>query len=110
MSRLPEFTPAGLLPPGDYPLTLQQLRTSVLVDGPGGARRWDTEWRLQLVENLAILASQLWQVGVRDIYIDGSFVEDKAHPNDIDGYFTCDLYHLATGKLEAELAQLSRCW
>ena len=107
---VPGFTSAGLLPPGDYSLTLAELRASLLVIGPGGTRRWDDQWRLHLVENLAILAAQLWRVGVQDIYINGSFVEDKAHPNDIDGYFTCNLYALATGKLESELAKLDDIW
>lgn len=49
------------------------------------------------------MVRQLWQVGVTEIFIDGSFVEDKAHPNDIDGYFECELLHLASGELEREL-------
>jgi hypothetical protein len=42
-------------------------------------------------------------VRIRTIFIDGSFVEDKDHPNDIDGYFECDLMRLATGELQREL-------
>lgn len=38
-----------------------------------------------------------------EIFIDGSFVEDKEHPNDIDGYFECELKRLASGELEREL-------
>jgi hypothetical protein len=30
-------------------------------------------------------------------------VEDKDHPNDIDGYFVCDLMQLATGELARRL-------
>ena len=59
---LPEFTTDGLLPPGDYPLTLDELRRSALVTG-SVAGGWNAAWRSQLVENLAILAGQLWQVG-----------------------------------------------
>jgi hypothetical protein len=40
------------------------------------------------------------------IFIDGSFVEDKDHPNDIDGYFVGDLRRLATGDLQRELNAL----
>jgi len=58
---------------------------------------------LQLVNNLEILARQLWQVGVRDIFADGSFAEDKDHPNDIDGYFVCALDPLRTGELPRRL-------
>ena len=48
------------LPPGDYPLTIEELRDSFLVGGPQGAGRgWDAAWRLKLVNNLEILARQL---------------------------------------------------
>jgi len=101
---LSTFTEEGLLLPGDYLLTLDELRASLLVLGPGGARpNWDSGWRSRLVDNLEVLVNQLWQIGVRDIFIDGSFVEDKDHPNDIDGYFVCDLRELASGELQRRL-------
>lgn len=102
---LPEFTTDGLLPPGDYPLTLDELRRSALVTG-SVAGGWNAAWRLQLVENLAILAGQLWQVGITEIFLDGSFAESKGCPNDIDGYFPCDEDFLASGALESELNRL----
>ena len=102
---LPAFTADGLLPPGDYPLSLAQLQASMLVHGPGGPT-WDSAWRAKLVENLAILVQQLWAVGIKDIWIDGSFVEAKDHPNDIDGYFVCDLAYLASGRLQQALNAL----
>lgn len=103
---LPGFTEAGLLPAADYPLTLQGLRRSLLVRGDGLSSAWDAEWRLRLVDNLAVLANQLWAVGIEEVFVDGSFAEDKAHPNDIDGYFCCELNRLASGELERELNQL----
>jgi len=104
---LPPFTADGLLPAGDYPLTLDELRSSVLVRGPTNrGATWDSEWRLELVERLALVAKQLWTVGIDDIFIDGSFTEDKDHPNDIDGYFVCDLAELASGRLEDALNRL----
>ena len=109
MSRnklLPEFSPEGLLPPGDYVLTLSELRESLLVHGPVGTNAiagWDVDWRLHLVKNLSILCHQLWQVGITEIFVDGSFAEDKCRPNDIDGYFECDLHQLASGQLERDL-------
>lgn len=93
-----------MLPPGEYELTLEQLRTSMLVVGPEGLReRWDDYWRATLVDNLAIMVGQLRQVGITEIFIDGSFTEDKDHPNDIDGYFVCDMMRLARGDLERDL-------
>jgi hypothetical protein len=107
--RLPDFTPDGLLPVGDFLLSLEELAESSLVHGPADVSRapnWDAFWRGQLVANLGILVRQLWQVGVTEIFIDGSFVEDKEHPNDIDGYFECELRRLASGDLQRELNQL----
>lgn len=101
---LPGFTIEGYLPPGDYPMTLAQLGVSMLVEGPPeGYPNWDREWRARLVENLGVLVEQLWQVGIEEIFVDGSFVEDKEHPNDIDGYFVCELRDLASGDLQRRL-------
>jgi hypothetical protein len=101
---LPPFNKAGLLPPGDYPLTIPELLASHLVTGAGvDSPTWDRDWRRVLVGNLEILASQLWQAGISKIFIDGSFVEAKDHPNDIDGYFECRFVDIATGRLPQTL-------
>jgi hypothetical protein len=110
---IPDFDADGLLPPGDYEVSFEELRQSPLVTG--GAKRlenWDTVWRAQLVRNLEILTEQLWLVGIRDVFADGSFVEDKSHPNDIDGYFVCDLQPLISGELARQLNLLdpSKIW
>ena len=112
---LPSFTHEGTLPPGDYTLSLEQLQDSILVLGPGPPKDhlvWDAAWRLQLVTNLRVLVDQLWRIGISEIYIDGSFVEDKDHPNDIDGYFVCDAFRFATGALEHHLNRIdpAKCW
>lgn len=110
---LPAFDDFGLLPPGDYRLTLDELKQSMLVTGPDDHREpWDAEWRGHLVENLGVLVQDLWAADIVDIFIDGSFVEDKAHPNDIDGYFECDLMRFATGDLQRQLNSLNehRIW
>lgn len=85
---IPEFDARGLLPPGDYPITFSELRLSPLVENE--LEGWHRDWRLQLVNQAEVLIKQLWEVGVDTIVLDGSFVEDKLRPNDIDGYFTCD--------------------
>ena len=103
-TTLPGFTADGLLPKGDYKLTLDALRSSMLVRGPAkGHPNWDRAWRSMLVEGLEVLVRQLWLVGITEIFVDGSFAEDKDHPNDIDGYFECELDRLASGELEREL-------
>lgn len=104
---LPPFNADGVLPPGDVVLSLDELRASALVEGPGANYPcWDRAWRAKLVDNLAIMVGQLHAVGIAEIFVDGSFVEDKDHPNDIDGYFECDLRYLASGRLERDLNAL----
>ena len=103
------FNSRGLLNPRDYPMTFDDLRTSLLVVGPGDDIEpdWDCHWRLYLVSQAEILVNQLWQVGVTEIFLDGSFVEEKARPNDIDGYFVYDdLMDFANGDFERKLNQI----
>ena len=107
--KIPDFDENGLLPVGDYEVTLTELRASILVRGPRDRIKypnWDAIWRLWLVDPLEMMVNQLWTVGVRKIYINGSFVEDKDHPNDIDGYFVCDRGELASGRLVSALNRL----
>ncbi len=80
----------AMLAPGDHPMSIDDLLRSDLVLGPPSREKWDRDWRSHLVDNLEILAGQLWRVGIEEIYIGGSFVEAKDHPADIDGYFVCD--------------------
>jgi hypothetical protein len=104
MTSVPSFDSQGLLPAGDYELTFADLRSSPLVLGVGDAASvWDTAWRSALVDNLEVMTRQLWAVGIRDVFADGSFVEEKDHPNDIDGYFVCALEDLASGELARKL-------
>jgi hypothetical protein len=106
---LPSFTSEGLLPAGDYRLTIDELRKSHLITGEfseHGVDIWDREWRLRLLDNASLLVHQLWQVGIENIFIDGSFVEDKSHPGDIDGYFECDFYYFATGQFHKDINAL----
>ncbi|WP_290876410.1 hypothetical protein [Gracilimonas sp.] len=100
-----KFTNNGLLPPGDYELTFRQLRKSILVSGPAKPEipNWDKSWRSWLVNQAEMLVKQLWQIGITDIYLDGSFVEAKPRPNDIDGYFECDLSEFASGHIQRQL-------
>ncbi len=74
MSPLPTFTQDGVLPAGDYVLTLPELAISPLVVGWREGREWDVRWRQTLVENLSTMVGHLERAGVRDIFIDGSFV------------------------------------
>jgi hypothetical protein len=101
-----EFNEHGLLPYGDYEVTFAELRSSLLVVGDGSDAGWDTAWRLKLVGQCETMVQQLWKVGLTEVFLDGSFVESKIRPNDIDGYFVCDVFRLASGALERELNAL----
>ncbi|MCL2700364.1 MAG: hypothetical protein FWE88_01570 [Phycisphaerae bacterium] len=107
--KIPAFTNDGLLPPGEYEVSFEELRKSVLVLGPGDLGEfslWGSEWRRLLVNNLEILTRQLWQVGVREVFVDGSFAEDNNHPGDIDGYFVCEPGSLHEDGLQKQLNAL----
>lgn len=93
-SPIPSFDQRGLLPPGDYHVTFNQIRASHLVSGDGSSPTWDSAWRETLVDNCEVMARQLWQAGITNIVLDGSFVEAKDRPSDIDGYFDCDVRQL----------------
>jgi hypothetical protein len=110
MVSLPPFTDDGVLPAGDYVLTLDELLASPLVLGWRQGILWDVPWRRLLVKNLAVLLNHLRQVGIGDVFIDGSFVENKPHPNDIDGYFVCDKDAWFKGELTARLQKLHPIW
>jgi len=107
MSNIPDFNGQGLLPEGDYEVTFDELRASTLVTGPvPGSDNWDSEWRLKLIDNCEKLVNQLYQVGITEIFLNGSFVEEKDHPNDIDGYFECDFSEFVSGHIERELNKI----
>ena len=76
MTTIPDFQADGLLPPGDYEVSFAELRQSILVVGPGNPSKWpnwDAAWRATLVANLEKLTRQLWQVGITEVFADGSF-------------------------------------
>ncbi|MHA0044058.1 DUF6932 family protein [Deinococcus sp. PEB2-63] len=95
VNPIPNFDQRGLLPAGDYHVTFDQIRHSHLVQGDGSSATWDTTWRRSLVDHCEIMVRQLWAAGVTAIVLDGSFVEAKDRPSDIDGYFECDVNGLA---------------
>jgi hypothetical protein len=99
-----QFNRDGLLPPGEHEATFHQLKNSILVHGPDPSLvQWDASWRKYLVDNLEIVARQLWRAGIRKVFANGSFVEHKPHPNDVDGYFECDFEDYDSGRLENRL-------
>jgi hypothetical protein len=102
---IPPFGRDGLLPIGTHRASFTDLRQSHLVVG-SNVPYWDAAHRARLVDNAEVLVGQLWQVGITEVFLDGSFVEAKPRPNDIDGYFEVDVFAFATGKIEMALNAL----
>lgn len=92
-------------------MTLASLRESVLVKGSPAlvALGWNEQWRAGLLDQLETLCGHLWSVGITEIFVDGSFVTDKIHPGDIDGYFICEFDRFRQGQF-AELLSLDSAW
>ena len=93
------------MPVGTHRASFGELRRSPLV-ADSGIPYWDAPWRARLVDNTERLVGQLWQVGITEVFLDGSFVEAKPRPNDIDGYFEVDVVDFATGKIASALNAL----
>ncbi len=97
------FNAAGVLPQ-DYEVTLEEIRQSLLVNGPEPIKpNWDVNWRRNLVDNAEVLVRQLWDAGITTVYLNGSFVQSIGHPGDIDGCFECDYEEWASGALADRL-------
>ena len=101
-----KFDRNGYLPVGDHEMAYSEIIESVLVCNPARPE-WDHSWRLLLLDRFMILAAELWQVGITDIFLDGSYVEEKDHPNDIDGYFVCDFKRFIHKSLHRDLNALN---
>lgn len=115
MAGLPEFDADGYLPVGVHELAMDELTESGLVLGfrePKDAPNWDPTWRMELAGNLIVLCNQLKSVGITEVVIGGSFVENKDHPNDINGFFPCDYRLIASGDLVRDLNLIDphACW
>ena len=74
---IPRFTDEGLLPPGVHETDLEELKEKM-----GWSRK-----RRELLEGLEEALELMASRGVVRAYLDGSFVTDKDHPNDVDGCY-----------------------
>jgi hypothetical protein len=72
---LPAFDSRGYLPPGVHRTNWQELARRF---GNNGRRR-------RLLKGLKAVCAELKSAGCRTLYVDGSFVSDKALPGDFDG-------------------------
>jgi hypothetical protein len=75
---IPELSEYGLLPEGIHDCTLEEI-------GARFGRFQKTDRRVQLFTKLCALVQEEQRAGIAiEIFIDGSFVTDKATPGDID--------------------------
>jgi len=75
MKLYPDLLKLGHLREGVHVLSLKEIEDQFCFN----------DHRLKLFKKALKAIKNLAASGVKDIYIDGSFVEDKACPNDIDG-------------------------
>ena len=75
VSVLPEYTDAGLLPPGQHKASWVDVCVRF-----GGNLRRDS-----LLAGLVRAATNLHNAGAVVLWLDGSFVTNKPEPNDFDG-------------------------
>jgi hypothetical protein len=93
---LPPFDDqTGYLPAGVHDATLAEIK----------ARFGQTVRRARLFANLRIVVEQLWDAGVVEVCIDGSFCTLTPIPNDIDGYWIY-VKNLDVNKLDPVLLQV----
>jgi len=86
--------------------TIVQIDRSLQGDLVPGISADVRQTDMGLVRDLDLLVRQLWQISITDVYVDGSFVEDKDRPRDIDGYFLCNRAPLASGRLEEQMNRI----
>lgn len=108
MSSLPTFDPqTGLLPPGRYAVTLEELHEELVAHGSVVRRElWD-EWvqHRAIVEAIAGEITRLW--------VGGSFVSGKTDPSDIDVTYLlrAEAYDRLDSEALADLDDLTlRAW
>jgi hypothetical protein len=94
---IPDLTEDGLLPPGVYPASLEEIGERF---GRANAVRKG------LFGGLTRALHNLSEAGVERVYINGSFVTDKELPNDVDGCWDAD-GPLDLGRLDAVFLDFS---
>jgi hypothetical protein len=102
---IPSFNQYGVLP-DDVDATLDEIENSFLVTGAGlDLPDWAAQSRKSLVDNLRTVVTIFRDVGgVKDIFVNGSFVTERESPSDIDGYFTLvDVTEWRSGEFQRRL-------
>ncbi len=71
---IPPFDPNGNLPAGEYSCTWSEFEN----------RYSTTTHRIQLLTGLRLALADLKNAGCKTVWVNGSFISDKAQPNDYD--------------------------
>ncbi|MDP8238323.1 MAG: hypothetical protein P9X24_04455 [Candidatus Hatepunaea meridiana] len=72
---IPDFNKNGELPPGIHQTNLGEIVSRLDTNSP----------RHELIAKLTFVIKRLATIGIKRVYIDGSFITDKIYPKDIDG-------------------------
>ena len=84
-------SPWAMLPAGIHPTTLAEIEIRLAI----------TPYRRRLFNGFCMAADKLQAAGCKTIYLDGSFVTEKYHPNDFDAAW--DPTGVDPGKLDPVL-------
>lgn len=79
-----------------------RLLTSVLVLGPEGAENWDRATREERAKTAIRFIGVLSEAGATGFVLGGSFVENVAHPNDVDLRILLDIGSFAAGEFQRQ--------
>lgn len=82
LNPIPEFDLNGNLPPGEFVVTLEDIKKQLA---------WSPR-RKKLLKGLEKALENLSAAGVKRVYIDGSFTTNKDDPNDVDGCWVHNKY------------------
>jgi hypothetical protein len=74
---IPKLNAYGLLPPGIHEASMAEVEQRF---GVGPKRAYLVE------QGLKPVVQELMQMGITELYLDGSFTTDKVSPGDVDGY------------------------
>lgn len=94
---IPQFNAYGLLPPGFHPAIVEELKRKI---------GFSPKRRSLIEDGLELVTKELVEMGVLELYVDGSFVEQDPSPGDLDGYVLTG----ATSKVYQEIAERQELW
>ena len=94
---IPQLNTYGLLPPGFHLATMAELKQKF---------GFSPKRRSLIEEGLELVTRELVSMGVLELYVDGSFVEQDPSPGDLDGYVLTE----SPSKVYQKIAERQELW